>query len=174
MHHDKAVSEEDDSKPDIILHYNTTKSGVDNFDHLIRTYGCKRSTRRWSLCLFMNMLDVAEVAAYVIWVEQMPDWNRGKNGRRHRFLSELAAGLVLPEQEKRMENPQAMQKGPKLALQLLGFDISKPADPTTLNKTQGRCHICPRNRQKKVRTRCSTCQRSCCGEHSAVIYQDCS
>lgn len=174
MHHDKAVSEEDESKPDIILHYNETKSGVDNLDHLVRTYTCKRGTRRWPLCLFMNMLDVAGVAAYVIWMEQMPDWNRGKSTRRHKFLSELAANLVLPEQEKRLKNPQAMQKGPKLALQLLGFDTTKSVDPTTLNNTQGRCHICPRNRDKKVRTRCSTCQRSCCGEHSTVICENCS
>jgi len=138
---------------------------------IIRTYTCKRGTRRWPLCLFMNILDVAAVAAYVIWVEQMPDWDRRKTRRRN-FLSQLAASLVLAEQEKRLNNPHAMQKGPKLALQLLGFGIPTPG-PTAPNKTQGRCYICPRIHDKKTRTRCITCHRFCCGEHSAVECLNC-
>lgn len=72
----------------------------DNLDHRISTYSCKRSTRRWSLCMFMNMPDVAAVAAYVC---DLPVWNQGKSIRRQKTLSELAISLVLPEQEKLLE-----------------------------------------------------------------------
>lgn len=41
MHHTKTTSAEDDGKPEIILHYNETKSGVDNLDHLVGIYSCK-------------------------------------------------------------------------------------------------------------------------------------
>jgi len=174
MHHDDTISEENDRKPDIILHYNDTKSGVDNLNHLVRTYTCKRGTRRWPLCLFMNMLDVAAVAAYVIWMDQKPEWNRGKNTKRRTFLSELANSLVLPEQERRLQNPQAVQKGPKLALQLLGFEIPKAVRAAAATNTQGRCHACPRNLDKKVRSRCDVCQRACCREHSVITCDDCN
>jgi len=96
---------------------------------------------------------------------------RQKHKETQVLVGDRRQPIVLPEQEKRLENPRAMQKGPKLALQLLGFDLSRPVNPTNHNIMQGRCHICPRNRDKKVRTRCISCQRSCCGEHSAVICQ---
>ena len=41
MHHD-ATTEGDQQKPEIVLHYNKTKSGVDNMDHLATIFSCKR------------------------------------------------------------------------------------------------------------------------------------
>ncbi|KRX31485.1 hypothetical protein T03_15656 [Trichinella britovi] len=36
MHHDDAVNEDQEGKPDIVLFYNETKSGVDTLDQLVR------------------------------------------------------------------------------------------------------------------------------------------
>ena len=174
MHHDKKIAEGDDKKPDIIIHYNETKSGVDNLDHLVRLYTSKRATRRWPLALFMNMLDVAGVAAYVLWVKQMPDWNQGKNNRRHLFLMKLGELLILPQQQRRIENPRALQVGPKLALQLLGFNLNPGPAAIAVTGVQGRCHVCPRSKDRKVRTRCIICQKFCCAEHSAITCDTCS
>ena len=49
MHYDSAV-EGEDRKPEIILHYNATKSGVDNLDHLCTLYTCRRKVNRWPVC----------------------------------------------------------------------------------------------------------------------------
>lgn len=60
MHHDAAISEDHPAKkPDIILTYNETKSGVDNLDKLVREYSTKCSTRRWPLVLFLSWVDIA-------------------------------------------------------------------------------------------------------------------
>jgi hypothetical protein len=64
MHHDKAV-EGDAIKPRI-LHYNATKSGVENMDHLATLFTARRKTNRWPLVLFLNMTDVAGIAAYLV------------------------------------------------------------------------------------------------------------
>lgn len=176
MHHDMKISEENDKKPDIILHYNDTKSGVDNLDHLVRLHTCKRATRRWPLTLFMNMLDVGGVAAYIVWVKQMPNWCQGKSNRRMLFLSELGHSLILPLQLRRIENPKSLQRGPKLALQLLGFNIdnSQQQQLRTPMGAQGRCHVCPRNRDRKVRNRCTKCHRYCCAEHCSTTCNKCT
>ena len=35
-----------EKKPEVILYYNSTKSGVDILDNMVQTYTCKRMTRR--------------------------------------------------------------------------------------------------------------------------------
>ena len=40
LHHTATTEGED--KPDIVLHYNKTKSGVDNMDHLTMIFSCRR------------------------------------------------------------------------------------------------------------------------------------
>jgi hypothetical protein len=37
MHSDAAVSQEERTMPEMILYYNSTKGGVDNFDKLVQT-----------------------------------------------------------------------------------------------------------------------------------------
>ena len=138
MHHDNKVSG-DDKKTDIILHNNATKSGIDNLDHLVRIYTCNRATRRWPFTLFMNVLDVAGVAAYIVWMEQRPQWSN-KSNKRYLFLSCLGDMLILPQQQRRLENPRALQAAPKLALQLLGFNLNTHVAQMESTSVQGRCH----------------------------------
>ena len=46
MHHDDTIDPNNKCKPEIVTHYNATKSGVDNLDHLVGVYTCKRKIRR--------------------------------------------------------------------------------------------------------------------------------
>ena len=46
MYHNTVVAGKN-IKTEIILHYNATKIGVDNFDHLCTLYTCKRKVNRW-------------------------------------------------------------------------------------------------------------------------------
>jgi len=52
-----------EQKPEIINYYNKTKAGVDVLDKLVRAYSCKRSTRRWTVSLFFNVIDIAALNA---------------------------------------------------------------------------------------------------------------
>ena len=51
MHHDDSVVG-DAHKPEIIMHYNATKSGVDNLDHLATMHTSRRKVNRWPMTLF--------------------------------------------------------------------------------------------------------------------------
>ena len=61
------ASNSGEKKPEVILYYNSTKSGVDILDRMVRTYICKKITGRWSVALFYNMIDVSAVNAYIVW-----------------------------------------------------------------------------------------------------------
>ena len=73
MHHDASVADKV-HKQEIILHYNATKSGVDNLDHLSTMYTTRRKVNRWPVVLFGNCIAVgAVVAAFIIWLVNFPE-----------------------------------------------------------------------------------------------------
>lgn len=101
LHHDSSVTGPN-KKPDIILHYNATKSGVDNLDHLATMHTSRRKTNRWPMCLFFNMLDVGGIAAFIVWLGNNPDWKASEGTRRRRiFLTDLGYAMVTPHMEER-------------------------------------------------------------------------
>ena len=61
MHSQPEIESTLDQKSSIILFYNKTKGGVDTLDRMVRSYSTKRTTRRWPLVLFYNVIDVSTV-----------------------------------------------------------------------------------------------------------------
>ena len=47
---------------------NVTKIGVVNLDHLVGQFSWNEKTKRWSLDVFFNLVDVAAVAALIMWI----------------------------------------------------------------------------------------------------------
>ena len=88
---------EQQNKPEIVIHFNQTKSGVDNLDHLVRMYSCRRATHRWPMNMFYNLLDVAACAAFILWISQNLEWESCKKQKRRLFLRDVANELILPE-----------------------------------------------------------------------------
>lgn len=82
-------------KPEVIHFYNQTKAGVDTMDKMLGTYTTKRRTNRWPLALFYNLLDVAALAAYIIYCDQnkTPSVN---SSRRRMLLTEMGENLCYP------------------------------------------------------------------------------
>ena len=79
QHHDyTCLGEEKDHKPEIIMHYNATKCGVDVLDKDVREYICTRSKRCWPLKLF-NLIDVVSANVFVLWMLTYPNWQQKKN-----------------------------------------------------------------------------------------------
>jgi hypothetical protein len=68
------MGEERDHKPEIIMHHNAMKSGVDVLDKLVEEYTCTRSTSRWPLTRFLTLIVVACVNAFVLWMLKYPNW----------------------------------------------------------------------------------------------------
>lgn len=173
MHHDTTV-EGDDRKPHIIMHYNACKGGVDTMDKLATTYSCKRKCNRWPLALFSNLMDVAAIAAFIIWIFNKP---QDRERVRRSFLIQLGKSLAQNCIAQRLENPKALQKGAKLSLVSLGY-LQKEEDETSNDKEsvkRKRCVICPRNADRKVRQVCAVCERNVCKDHSTpgIMCSDC-
>ena len=89
----------------MILDYNKTKSAMDTLDKLVREYRCQRTSRRWSLALFFNIIDIAGHNAFCVCSDHEPNYNLGKSLRRRLFLMQLAEDLVKPLIDGRARNP---------------------------------------------------------------------
>jgi Transposase IS4 len=168
LHHDKHV-DGPKQKPDIILHYNDMKGGVDNMDHLLCMYSCKRKINRWPMIIFFNMIDVAALASYIVWISHFPEWRQeSKWSRRRQFLVELGESLVKPEISRRAENPATLRQQIKAAMSLLGFVTETEFGRMKEKPSSGqaRCHLCPRQKDRKVRKFCDNCSNAVCGDHS--------
>jgi hypothetical protein len=170
---DDSVSNESHKKPSIILEYNRTKGGVDNADKLVREYSCARRTSRWPLRLFMNMLDIGALNAFIIWMLKNKDWNQSKPNRRYRFLLELGKEQTNPNILRMASNPNGLQLPVVNAIEAAGvYDARNPAAQSTPSRSgqqqsrkRGRCLYCPRSNDQKVNTVCSECKRFICEKH---------
>ena len=170
MHHD-ATTEGDQQKPEIVLHYNKTKSGVDNMDHLATIFSCKRKTNRWPMVHFYNMLDVVGVAAFVIRISLNPDWSlNDRRGWRRKFLKQLGQELIDDYIQVRLQNPRILQPNVRNALKLIGkFAIPPRPAPAAEHQPRKRCRLCPTRIDKKTATVCNICNRNVCPIHSSKV-----
>lgn len=181
LHNDDIV-DPDTNKPNIILDYNKTKGGVDTLDKLVRTYTCKRKTKRWPMVLFFNMIDIAGIAAYNLYKCANPQlYIQRKNNERKIFLKELAMQLVNDHILHRLSNPRAIKKNVKIAIHQIGYDIINITQSTTTEGTAAnrsvskrpRCYICPRSADKKTGTRCYVCNQPSCTTHIKTVCINC-
>ncbi|KRX71861.1 PiggyBac transposable element-derived protein 4 [Trichinella sp. T6] len=99
MHHDGSiVSIGQREKPEIVLFYNKTKSGVDHADQLAQCYNTARKSRRWPLAIFFHLLNVSVINASVIHQH-----NTGESGKRKNFIKNIAFELLQPYLRSRLE-----------------------------------------------------------------------
>jgi hypothetical protein len=174
LHHNKAIDDEQKKKPEIILYYNSTKGGVDRMDQMVQTYSCKRKTKRWPMTFFFNIVDVAAIAAFLVWSTKNSQWNEKKRHRRRLFLLQLGHDLVEFHINRRRQQPQAIQKDVRLAMQAIGQTITTPqSDKISATDVKRRCQLCSRERDRKVITRCASCSIPCCPDHHKVICTMC-
>lgn len=180
-HYSGEIDEEADKKtPEIITHYNETKGGVDTLDRMAGEYTCQRMTCRWPMVLFMNMIDLAGVNAFVLWKDIHPEWHEGNESRRRLFLLELAKKLVDPMIRRRLNDPSIRKTQPTAMLQMMSnclesiSETSEEGEPATeprpttssdTAKKRSRCYMCPRKNDTKVNIFCSVCKKFVCKAH---------
>ena len=171
MHHDNRV-DGGAHKPEIILQYNQTKSGVDNLDHLATMFTARRKVNCWPVVLFRYMLDVGAVAAFIVWMANFPQWKAAEGKRRRRvFLADLAKALVTPQIERQVNIP-TLHTHVRLCMHLCGAGNDQPALPAQQAQVpvregkRKRCSLCPQKVDKKVRHECATCKKPVCPTHS--------
>lgn len=176
MHHDDKMTEKNGKvMSEINKYYDLTKGGVDTFDQLIHEYMIKRKTNRWPFAFFMNMLDAAGIAAYVIWNNKFPFWNQRKPNKRNLFLRELGESLVEPYIRKRQNNKNLHQSSQTAIKSYLGALTTETSStrPSTSSSNENvrkrkRCHLCPYAKSKMQKQCCDNCQKNVCNEHSTT------
>ena len=72
---------EHNMKPEVILEYNATKSGVVTLDMMSRQYTIQRGTKRWPLAIFYDIVDMAAINAYVLHTMVSPTISKKKGAR---------------------------------------------------------------------------------------------
>lgn len=180
-HYDQQVSDAQ-NKPQMILDYNMYKGGVDTMDKMLTEYSTKRSTRRWTMAFFYNMIDIAGLASYIIDKENHPEIKRSSDDRK-KYLEELALELAMPEINRRSTTNAIRNFGTKIAIEnMIGKPIlqirkinikaGKNANDKQENKQKGKCKICKElnNILRSSKRECAMCLNPVCAEHSEVSY----
>lgn len=147
----------------MILDYNIGKCGVDTLDQLVRTYNCYRTTNRWPVVLFMNLLNISAYNALVLFLSIHPEYEQRSGQPRKRFLIRLAKSLI------------GIQHAPQLPLRAVLQAAGAPAvgpQPAVAPK-QRRCDFCPRHRDRKTKTICKDCKRPLCSQHAVIKCPNC-
>ncbi|CAF1319632.1 unnamed protein product [Adineta ricciae] len=123
-HHDNQVNMKN-GKPIIVLDYNKTKGTVDTVDQMCHKYTAKRGTRRWPLCVFYGMIDIAAINALIVWKAKNPQWNQNKKFQRRLFLEELGLSLVSNLLDFRSKTSKFLNKDVENALAIVGYPMVK-------------------------------------------------
>jgi hypothetical protein len=167
MHRDAAVDPVT-SKPDIILFYNQTKGGVDTCDQMIKSMTVKRKSRRWPQIIFYRIVDFACLNSFIVWRTMSPQ----STIRRRDYQMELAMELAKPYIIRRSQIPE-LRKSVTRAMEACGIDlpVHRPIAPVVDDKLgkRRRCHMCPRQLERKIRQMCKRCKRPVCSEHSDSV-----
>lgn len=167
-HHDRKV-DSSNGKPHIILDYNKTKGAVDTVDQMRHKYSVRRGTKRWPLCVFYNMLDIAALNALVIWKEKNPDWNKNKRFKRRLFLEELGISLATHLLDVRSQTSKFLHKDVQSALAVMGYPkvekASQELNETSTDLKRKRCSLCDRTKDRKTLNKCYKCSEPVCNEH---------
>jgi hypothetical protein len=174
-HHEHSISDENNKfKPDIILDYKKTKSGVDILDKSVREYTCPRGTKMWPLSLFLNYVDIASSNAFVI-LKMNVDGARDMQPlikQRKQFLETLRKHPVRPNIDRRREriecNGRGYQSSMIRAIVVCGEKMQKRRRSSNGEETRpkrGRSGICVGN-DNKYSVKWQTCLLFLCKNHS--------
>ncbi|KAB0801250.1 hypothetical protein PPYR_05604, partial [Photinus pyralis] len=109
--------DKDTNKPAMIVDYNHTKYGVDVVDKMCVMYNVTRTTRRWPLTVFFDILNIGGINALNLYV------TNGKLQKlaRRNFLKCLSLELVRPCIIRRIYNKNVPRPIRQKARNMLGI-----------------------------------------------------
>lgn len=158
------------NKPEVIHFYNRTKGGVDVLDHMCATYSCSRKTRRWPLCLFYGILNIAVVNAFILQHGHQETTVK----KRRLFMHEMAREMVLPWAQERLNIEQMPRRVKTIILDCFNMEEEPVQREEQLPKIKRRCAFCKYHpNMPKVAAVCNTCKRSVCVRHYVHQCPEC-
>lgn len=169
-------------EPEVFQYYNRTKGGVSSVLQMAQNYTCKRRTKRWSMLMWYNMLNIAIVNFYTMFIAQHPGFMGGGPNTQRLFMKELVKQLVVPLIVRRRDESHGLSRNILEAMERCGVPTpvtiftSKIQEQSGQKKIRKRCCFCRALRDRKVSSFCSECGCPVCTTmHSrmVVICQQC-
>ncbi|KAJ8929661.1 hypothetical protein NQ314_017621 [Rhamnusium bicolor] len=104
--HETGTINETTYKPEIIHTYNSTKGAVDTFVQMCQNMNCNRQTKRWPMCIFHNLLNMACINFFVIYSHNIITHD-GKPVTRDMYMQDLHVRLNQSCQSSQLaQNPR--------------------------------------------------------------------
>lgn len=170
--HDSPDKSNEVELPEIIHYYNKTKGGVDVFDAMAKKYSVQRKSRRWPMSIFYGLLNGVGINSWVLFKCSKAN-NKPDIKFRRTFFKKLGYELINEHLEERLQKPTLRRD----IRELVSGILKKPMldQRSTIGQhTQGRCGFCPRNKDRKSKTKCNKCKIPICLEHQIKVCQKCS
>lgn len=151
-------------KPKIIDNYNHTKYGVDKLDGMTQSISYIRATRRWTVNLFSNMLDMICLNSFVCYREAVDQTIERKD-----FMMKMCLELCKSNAKNRLSIPNLASTVKENIFKL--YPDLRPEDVTTEPRMKpaknDKCEVCVGlSKDKKFATQfCSSCNKKVCTKH---------
>ncbi|XP_050509192.1 uncharacterized protein LOC126886348 [Diabrotica virgifera virgifera] len=155
------------NKPEMIITYNETKSGVDVVDKLCAQYNCARSTRRWPRVPFFSVLNVAGINSFVVYTTL----NEQSKTPRKEFLLQLSMSLTRDYQRVRAMSNNLPRTIRMRLREICGLPTEQV--PVVTPGTSGRCAVCDWKKNRKTKFYCQICSKYLCLEHVTPLCISC-
>jgi len=157
------------------MFYNQEKGGVNSHDQMCSMHTTARKTNRWPMRLFYGMTDSAALNAFVIFTENVPNFEEHKKEKRQNFLKKLALALIIPHARQTLEVQQSPQDVKQVIRSCGTLPAPSPAPRTTQRHSaqRNKCYICPRSKDKKTKFICNDCNNFVCEKHSKWLCNQC-
>ncbi len=129
---------------------------------MFKYYRCFRRKARWPLVGFLNLIYIACLNAYILWIKLNPLWKDKQNTKRLQFLVEMSKSLVLPYIDH--IDTSNLHKQILSAIEVVSNNgikrertaaVVANADPTI---KRGQCIISPRLKDRKIPGKCWQCK----------------
>lgn len=163
-------------KPETVLEYNRTKSGVDILDKKVRTPSCKRKCRRWPMAIFSNIIDVSTSNGSHVYGAT----HDGNSSTAHMDFLKNAGYQMVDELIRRRIEKGKLQKGTREAMEKLGYEVNNQMKHPAVDENNAlqlssrqRCHLCPREIDRKTTSACPRCRKPRCQDHRSQLCSDC-
>jgi len=131
MHYDNAIYEST-GKSEIVIVYNSSKSGTNSFDQLVHLYSVARKTSRWPKRMLFGVLDMAGINAVTLHVTK----TQSLKTRRSDLLYRLGCSLVNLHLKKRLEST-TLRRAIKVSIREILGAASRPGSSACPASDQG-------------------------------------
>ena len=125
--------------------------------------------------MWYNLLDVAALNAFFVFLTQNSEFEVGKTHKQRLFLRNLAEELVIPQMTRRLRVTTNLRSTVLVAMEKFGIRREENVGTVSeiLATKRKRCHYCPSKKDCKSAMVCKKCNKNVGKENSSVICNNC-